>query len=124
MSQACIKVGCNISFVTAIEGSSVKMHICGDISHLLPSLKKLKLDILDIDWQVNFNNARQWMNPEVAICGNLNPVIVQDSTVDQITGLTSTLVDSQRGKKFILSAGCEISVNTPHQNLMAMRKVF
>jgi MtaA/CmuA family methyltransferase len=105
-------------------GSFVKMHICGDISHLLPSIKDLKLDILDIDWQVDFNNARQWMGPDTAICGNLNPVIVQDATDSQITMLTSGLVESQRRNKFILSAGCEITVNTPHQNLRAMRKIL
>jgi len=32
------------------------------------------------------------------------------------------LCDNEKGRKFILSAGCEIIVTTPHENLMAMRK--
>ena len=101
--------------------SKVKMHICGNISHLLPSLKDLALDILDLDWQVNLEDAHQQMGPKAALCGNINPVIIQDSTADQITQLTAALVESQQGKKFILSGGCEITVNTPHRNIEIMR---
>ena len=32
------------------------------------------------------------------------------------------LVEREKGRKFILSAGCEITVNTKQENLMAMRE--
>jgi MtaA/CmuA family methyltransferase len=112
-----------ISYIQSL-GARVKMHICGDINHLLPSLNKLNLDILDLDSQVEPDHAHQIIDANVALCGNINPVTIQDSTIEQITQITSSLVNSQRGKKFILSGGCEITVNTPHQNIKAMRNVM
>jgi MtaA/CmuA family methyltransferase len=102
-------------------GGLVKMHICGNITHLLPSLKDLGIDILDIDSQVSFEDAHQWMGPSATICGNINPVTLQNSGTAEISRLTSDLVIREKGKKFILSGGCEITVSTPHQNLQAMR---
>jgi MtaA/CmuA family methyltransferase len=101
-------------------GGKVKMHICGNITHLLPSLKDIDLDILDIDSQVSFEDAHHFMGPDVAICGNINPVMIQNSSKDEIARLTASLIQSEKGRKFILSGGCEITVNTPHDNLRAM----
>ena len=104
-------------------GAKVKMHICGDINHLLPSLSDLNLDILDLDSQVELDYAHQLLDANVALCGNINPVTIQNSTKGQIIQITSSLIENQRGKKFILSGGCEITLSTPHQNLKAMKKV-
>jgi MtaA/CmuA family methyltransferase len=104
-------------------GAKVKMHICGDINHLLHSLSELNLDILDLDSQIELDQARQQMGDHVALCGNINPVTIQNSTIEQITQITSSLVESQQGKKFILSGGCEITVSTPHMNIKAIRKI-
>ena len=104
-------------------GAKVKMHICGDINHLLPSLSDLNLDILDLDSQVELDYAHQLLGANVALCGNINQVTIQNSTQGQILQITSSLVENQRDEKFILSGGCEITVTTPHQNLKAMKKV-
>lgn len=101
-------------------GAKVKMHICGNISHHLPSLATLNLDILDIDWQVSFADAYRFMGPNVAICGNINPVTIQNSEQHRIGEITRSLVSEMAGKKFILSGGCEITVNTPGANLKEM----
>jgi MtaA/CmuA family methyltransferase len=108
-----------VSYIQSI-GGKVKMHICGNITHLLPSMAELKLDILDIDWQVDFDEAYRHVGPEVAICGNTNPIIIQDASESEVTRLSRDLVQTQHGRKFIYSGGCEITVNTPHKNLMAM----
>jgi MtaA/CmuA family methyltransferase len=104
-------------------GAKVKLHICGDITHLLHSLKDLKLDILDIDWQVNPEEAHLQLDAGVAVCGNINPVTILNVSANQLTQITSSLVKSQKGRKFILSGGCEICVDTPVQNLKVMREV-
>jgi MtaA/CmuA family methyltransferase len=112
-----------VSYIHSL-GAKVKMHICGDINHLLPSLKDLNLDILDLDWQINLDDAHQVMGSQVAICGNINPVTIRNLTSGQVSQVTSELVETQKGKKFILSAGCEITVDTPHQNIKAMREII
>lgn len=103
-------------------GAKIKLHICGDITHLLPSLKDLKLDILDVDFMVSMEEAYKVMGPDVIRCGNLNPVEIQNKTSAEVENMTRELIQKECGRKFLLSAGCEITITTPHDNLYAMRK--
>lgn len=98
----------------------VKVHICGDITHLLPSMKDLKIDILDIDWKTSMDTAYSIFGDTTIRCGNINPVDVQDKNPDELFAMTKELVDKEKGRPFILMAGCEITVNTPVENLSAM----
>jgi MtaA/CmuA family methyltransferase len=110
-----------ISFVHEC-GASVKLHICGNITHLLESLKDISTDIIDLDWQVDLDHAREILGNEVVLGGNINPVLVQDKSEEEVYALSRRLVDKYKDQKYLLAAGCEITVLTPHQNLMAMRK--
>lgn len=103
-------------------GAKVKLHICGNITHLLPSLRGLKIDILDVDSMVSMEDAYNILGRDVIRCGNINPVDIQDKTAEEIERITKELLEAEKGRKFILSAGCEITVSTPHENLLAMRK--
>lgn len=110
-----------ISFIHE-QGGLVKLHICGNITHLLPSIKEINADIVDLDWQVSLDQARDILGERVTLCGNINPVLVQDLSAEEVYRLSKELVNSQKGQRFILSAGCEITVNTSPENLMAMSK--
>jgi MtaA/CmuA family methyltransferase len=103
-------------------GASVKLHICGNITHLLESFKDLNADIVDLDWQVDIGHAREIFGNEVVLGGNINPVLIQDKSEEEVYTLSRGLVDKFKDQKYLLAAGCEITVLTPHQNLMAMRK--
>lgn len=103
-------------------GAKVKLHICGDITHLLPSLASLGIDILDIDHMVDMHHAREMVGPGPILCGNINPVLVQDLSPEDVTIRVKEMIRTMTGQKYILSAGCEITVNTPHANLMAMSR--
>jgi MtaA/CmuA family methyltransferase len=103
-------------------GAKVKLHICGDINHLIPSVKDLQVDILDCDWQVDLDKAFNILGNETIRCGNIDPVVIQDSTPGELFEMTKKLVEKEQNRPFILSGGCEITVNTPHENLEAMRK--
>lgn len=104
------------------NGGRVKLHICGDITHLLPSVAQLKTDILDLDHMVDMHHVRQIVGPEPVLCGNINPVMVQDLTADEVGLRVSDMIRSMTGQRYILSAGCEITVNTPPENLLAMSR--
>ncbi len=103
-------------------GGLVKLHVCGNITHLLPSLKAINADIVDIDWQVDLDNARKKLGPGTILCGNINPVVIQDKSAEEVYALSKDLVEKQKGQRYILSGGCEVTVNTPAENLLAMRK--
>jgi uroporphyrinogen-III decarboxylase len=47
-------------------------------------------------------------------------VLIQDCTYNDVFGLCRSLVEKYRNERFILSAGCEITVLTPQENLKAM----
>lgn len=108
-----------ISYIQDL-GGKIKLHICGDTNHLLPAYKDLNLDILDLDWQVDVEHARKTVGEKVILAGNINPVLVQDKTRDQVFQMSEELVDKYKKERFILSAGCEITVLTPPENLKAM----
>jgi len=103
-------------------GAQVKLHICGNITHLLDSLRDLDTDIIDLDSQVDIDYAREILGPDVVIGGNINPVLIQEKTEEEVYNLCRQLVDKYRDQKYLLAGGCEITVLTPHENLMAMRK--
>jgi len=103
-------------------GASVKLHICGDTTHLLESFRDLNADIIDLDWQVDLDYAREKLGDEIVIGGNINPVLIQDRSEKEVFDLSRNLVDRYKEQKYLLAAGCEITVLTPHQNLMAMRR--
>ena len=110
-----------ISYIHEL-GTPVKLHICGNINHLLESIKTVDTDIIDLDWHVDINDARRILGNDIVLGGNINPVLVQDKTENEVFDMSKALVDTFRGQKFLLAAGCEITVLTPLQNLMAMRK--
>lgn len=101
-------------------GGKIKLHICGDTNHLLPSYKGFNLDILDLDWQVDVGHARSVLGENVILCGNINPVAVQNKSRDEVFQLCTSLVEKHKNERYILSAGCEITPLTPLDNLKAM----
>ncbi len=93
------------------------------IQHIFSeSLKELNSDIIDLDWQVDLDKAREVLGDEIVIGGNINPVLVQDKSEEEVYTLSRRLVDKYKDQKYMLAAGCEITVLTPHGNLMAMRR--
>ena len=105
------------------KGAKVKLHICGNILHLLPSLADLPIDILDIDHMVDLQEAYEILGKDVIRCGNIDPVYVRDKTDQEIFKACEEILLKEKDRKFILSAGCEICVDTPLKNLQAMRDV-
>lgn len=108
-----------IDFIHSL-GGKIKLHICGDTSHLLPSYSNFNLDILDLDWQLDMVRAREILGEKVIFAGNINPVLVQNKSRDEVFEMSRNLVEKHKNERFILSAGCEISVLTPPENLKAM----
>jgi len=89
---------------------------------LWPYLSKLKLDIFDMDYMSDLDDAYRQFGPEVVRCGNINPVDIQNLPAQEVFTRSRELVEKERGRRFMLSGGCEITVNTPAENLIAMRK--
>jgi len=99
------------------------LHICGNITHLLEDISYTGADIVDIDWMVKMDTAREKLGDTVTLCGNLDPVsVIQDRSISEIGEISGRLCDQHKSGRFILSGGCEITVNTPPGNLLALRR--
>ncbi|MBL7111329.1 MAG: uroporphyrinogen decarboxylase family protein [Bacteroidales bacterium] len=104
-------------------GAFAKLHICGDITHLLDKIALTNTDILDLDWMVTFESAREACGPGTILCGNLDPVqCIQNKSSEVVLSDSIKLIEQLNGQRFILSGGCEITVATPVDNLLAMKK--
>lgn len=101
-------------------GGLVRLHICGNITHLLPKIKELKVDILDLDSPVDLKTARKVVGPEQVIVTNLDPVQeIKDGTVENIKKRVQELY-REVGNPLMVGAGCEIPPATPYENLQAL----
>jgi len=98
-------------------GAKVRMHICGNITHLLPGLASLDLDVIDVDHMVDLAEVRKQLGPRPAIGANLDPV------ADVLRGAPETIraklerCYAEAGNPFLVNAGCEIPSRTPNENL-------
>ena len=97
-----------------------KLHICGNITHLLPHIGELGVDILDIDHMVDPAYARQCVGPATAIAGRVDPVAdVLKGTPDSIRHAVAESY-ALIGNPHLVMAGCEIPSGTPNENLRAL----
>jgi len=106
------------------QGALVKLHICGNITHLLPSLSKTGLDILDIDWMVDMAEAHRIMGPEVMICGNIDPVsVIMEGSKQLINEKYVEAASKIPRENWIMMGGCEIPPATPVENMNYLREL-
>jgi len=107
--------------VNAIKeaGAYVKLHICGNITHLLKGIATMDIDILDVDHMVDIGYVHS-LFPKTTISGNIDPV----SGV--LNGNPESIKKKVRadykliGNSYLVNAGCEIPSGTPNENLKAL----
>jgi uroporphyrinogen decarboxylase len=101
-------------------GAYVKLHICGNITHLLPGISTLDIDIIDIDHMVNLAEVREVIPKRVAIAGNIDPV--KGILLGTPESIRKKINDDYQlvGNPYLVNAGCEIPSSTPNENLKAL----
>jgi MtaA/CmuA family methyltransferase len=101
-------------------GGLARLHICGNINHLIPHIAGVGVDVLDCDWQVDMARARRILRRKVTLTGNLDPVnAVMKSTPEKIHAAFRQIYE-QVGNPYFVNAGCEIPADTPVENLRAV----
>lgn len=105
-------------------GGKVKLHICGNITHLLPDMVNLGADIVDIDYMVDYDHAMQLARGKCSICGHINPaaVILQGSVADVEEATRFCLAHGTPTS--LVSSGCEVPKMTPVENMAAIDRVL
>ncbi len=110
--------------VRAATSIPVSLHICGDASSLLADMARTGANVLELDHQVDIETAVAAVGPEIALWGNLDPVaVLAQAAPSDVQAATSSLLRAiqRRGhRRFVLSSGCTLAVETPAENLHAM----
>jgi MtaA/CmuA family methyltransferase len=98
-------------------GSLVKLHICGNTTHLLDRMVTSGADLFNVDHLVPLSRARDvYAAHDKCFKGNLDPVAhLMQATPDQCRDLAHECISVAQGTKYMLSAGCEVPAETPDE---------
>ncbi len=107
--------------VAAIHGAgaAVKLHICGNTGRIVGLMARTGADIIDLDWMVPLDKAREAVGPEVTLCGNFDPVGVLLQGTPETVAAAARACLGKGGPRFILMPGCEVPAATPEANIRA-----
>lgn len=101
-------------------GLQVRLHICGDTRAILDGMGRLGCEIVDLDYASPVAEGRAAMGPEQVLLGNLDPVrCLRDGNPETVREAVAQC-HRAAGSRFIVGAGCEVTRDTPHENLRAL----
>lgn len=102
-------------------GAAVRLHICGNTSRILDGMGRLGCDVVELDFMVPITQARKQMGARQILLGNIDPVaVLRNGTPESITAAIAQC-HHDAGSRYIVGAGCEVTRDTPEENLMALR---
>lgn len=103
-------------------GGRFGIHICGNVTAILPKLSETEAKLLDIDYKTDLNEAKRICRDKVAIRGPIDPssVLCQGSAglVEDKCREAIEILGHAGG--FMLSSGCDIMKISPPENIKAM----
>ena len=101
-------------------GALVRLHICGDTTHLLPGISDLDIDIMDVDHMVDMRLVRDTLDDRVTLSGNIDPAEgIRFGSPDAIREAVRRTYETV-GNPYTVNAGCEIPPGTSNENLRAL----
>ena len=101
-------------------GTRVRLHICGNTSHIVEGMGRLGCEIVDLDYFTSVAAARDAMGPGQILLGNIDPVrALRNSTPDAVAAAIAEC-HREAGGRYIVGAGCEVPRDTPLENVRAM----
>ena len=102
----------------------VSLHICGRATTILSDMACSGADVPEFYHQVDMAVACRIVPATTALWGNLDPVgVLARGSREQVCAATDRVlrtVAAHARRRFVLSSGCTLSVDTPSANLAAM----
>ncbi len=100
-------------------GAAVKLHICGNTNLIVGMMAQTGADIVDLDWMVPIEKAREVVGPGVVLCGNFDPSgVLLQGTPESVAEAGRACLRAG-GPRFVLMPGCEVPPATPEANIRA-----
>jgi MtaA/CmuA family methyltransferase len=101
-------------------GGLVRLHICGDVTHLLPGIAGLGADIVDADHMVDLRSMREALGGGTVLAGNIDPAAGVKAGSPEAIRAHVRETYAAVGNPFMVTAGCEVPSGTPPENLKAL----
>lgn len=102
------------------HGIPLSLHICGNAGAIVSDMGATGAKILEVDWQVDMQKAREVVPESTVLMGNINPSHpLVFGTPAQIDEAIKQLVLATKGRGLIVSSGCAMGRNTPPENFNA-----
>ncbi len=97
-------------------------HVCGDSLPKMPSIPSTGIDILSADHAISMQSAREIVGQTICLMGNVDPYVqMRAGTPESIKDDSLRCIDEAGGDgRYILAPGCEVTKDTPLQNIRAM----
>jgi uroporphyrinogen decarboxylase len=113
-----------VAAVKSTARKPVSLHICGNATPILPMLADSGAEVLELDHAVNIGDACRIVGPKIALWGNLDPVgVLAQGTPELVRQTAAEAVQAAKvtgHRRFVLSSGCTLAVETPRENLDAL----
>lgn len=101
-------------------GARVRLHICGDITRLLPHIASLGVELIDLDHMVGRAAARTALGPRCVLIGGVDPVSIIMRSDPETVRAAIAAAHRDCGQAYCPAGGCEIPSGTPTANLHAL----
>ena len=101
-------------------GIPFSIHICGNSNQVISDMARTNAKILEIDWQVDMQKAREIVPMSTVLMGNVdpsNPLVL--GSPDDVDAAVRNLIEITRGNGLFVSSGCALGRNTPIENVKA-----
>ncbi|MBN1574927.1 MAG: uroporphyrinogen decarboxylase family protein [Chitinispirillaceae bacterium] len=108
-------------------GVSTVYHTCGNTTPLLDEMVNSGVTAISLDSPeagIDLGRVMNAVPPSVGVMGNINPTkVMLHGAVEKVQGEVSALLDAVGEKpNFMLSTGCDLPLETPHENIAAFMR--
>lgn len=106
--------------VTEIKGLGIPvlLHICGDTIDRLDLIREIEPDIMSVDHKVDLEKAGEVLGKNICLAGNVDPSEVMEyGSREEVERKALECLKKAGNRKFLLMPGCEISPDTPFENI-------
>ena len=107
------------------HGVAPFLHVCGDCGKILDYVKEIGPAVFSFDHSTDMALAKEVLGGSVCLMGNLDPSdTLLMGTPEKVREHAQAAVDKGADSGgFTLAAGCDIGVETPLENLLAMIEI-
>lgn len=111
-----------VEWTKEYTGRSPSIHICGKSRKIWEDLREIGFSSFSVDNCEDLLELKQVLGEDMVISGNIPPVDILRNgdvytVIQSVRECIEKAADSPRG--YLLSAGCQIPLGTPKENLMA-----